>query len=179
MIVQGITREALEHIAERRGVKIQSYSVRWIVPRNVRVQAGAKLLNTRIEQHSFVLRPVTGSDKYRAYSLKQGWRTKQPDIFEPEEREVQFLRPRRKAAICWHGHRDFMRDVFAVNPHASIKTCMARYADKFDFERTHERTRTGHTGPYGYGIFSGFGIEYADGCPCEGHWDRLGDEVVR
>ena len=71
--------------------------------------------------------------------------------------------PRRVAgAVCWHGHREFMREVFKINPDARIKTALADYQGKDDFEETHRQTR-GKGGDY-----AGFRIlPYAQACDCE------------
>lgn len=47
---------------------------------------------------------------------------------------------RRKWAVCWHGHREFMRRVFEINPAAEIKSCVARYRGREEFEQTHGAT---------------------------------------
>jgi len=43
---------------------------------------------------------------------------------------------RRVFAVCWHGHRDFMREVFKREPDARIKTSMADYKGAENFEYT-------------------------------------------
>ncbi len=40
---------------------------------------------------------------------------------------------KRTGAVCWHGHRDFMKEVFRINPHAVIKSCKATYKSYEDF----------------------------------------------
>ena len=41
---------------------------------------------------------------------------------------------RKVAAVCWHGHRDFMRELLRVNPEARIQTAFADYRGSQDFE---------------------------------------------
>jgi hypothetical protein len=49
--------------------------------------------------------------------------------------------PDRKVfAVCWHGHRDFMLEVFKCNPEARIKTMWADYKDREDFLDKYEAT---------------------------------------
>jgi hypothetical protein len=43
-------------------------------------------------------------------------------------------------AVCWHGHRAFMRAVYQLEPEAIIATSMARYTSARQFEATHEST---------------------------------------
>lgn len=50
---------------------------------------------------------------------------------------------RRVAAICWHGHRDWMRAVFSVNPDATIRTGLIGgivYRGAEEFEETYRDT---------------------------------------
>jgi len=43
-------------------------------------------------------------------------------------------RLRRTTSGCWHAHRDVMAAIFAQNPDARIKTMLADYRGKADFE---------------------------------------------
>jgi len=45
-----------------------------------------------------------------------------------------FNSERRVFAVCWHGHRDFMRAIFEADPDARIKTMWADYRGSEDFE---------------------------------------------
>lgn len=49
-------------------------------------------------------------------------------------------RPTRMASVCWHGHRAFMRALFALAPDARITTGIITYKGSEDFERTHDDT---------------------------------------
>lgn len=42
---------------------------------------------------------------------------------------------KRIASACWHAHRDFMYEVFAINPDARIKSALATYNGLSGFER--------------------------------------------
>ena len=69
--------------------------------------------------------------------------------------------PRKVNAVCWHGHRDFMREVFKINPDARIKSAVADYRGSDDFERTFPGT--GHRN-----IDSQmYPTEMQDACVCE------------
>jgi hypothetical protein len=85
MVITGVNREMLDEIAAKMGIMIYEK------PRN--------------RTGSIVLRPLTGSDEYRATG-RHG---------------------RRKWAVTWEGHRDFMQEVFKVNPKAVIRSCKATY----------------------------------------------------
>ena len=43
-------------------------------------------------------------------------------------------------AVCWHGHRDFMRAIFQMNPDAVIISSWARYNGSVDFEEKLQET---------------------------------------
>ena len=47
---------------------------------------------------------------------------------------------RRIHAVCWHGHRDFFRALYALCPEAVIVTALARYEGAAHFERTFPAT---------------------------------------
>ena len=46
-------------------------------------------------------------------------------------------RCRIPGAVCWHGHRDFMRRLFQLAPDAILISAMARYDGAGDFESRH------------------------------------------
>jgi hypothetical protein len=62
-------------------------------------------------------------------------------------------------AVCWHGHREFMREVFKINPEARIKTGIADYRGSKHFEDTHGTTHSQGGNQYGR---RGFG----EACDC-------------
>jgi hypothetical protein len=45
------------------------------------------------------------------------------------------------AVVCWHGHRDWMREVYRVAPDARIKTALADYRGAVDFEARYRSTQ--------------------------------------
>ena len=53
---------------------------------------------------------------------------------------VRSANGRKVCAACWHCHRDVMRTIFALNPHARIKTGMVDYRDVQDFEDSYRAT---------------------------------------
>ena len=72
-------------------------------------------------------------------------------------------------AVCWHGHRAFMRAVFAVNPEARIKTALADYHGVHQFEETHSATA---------GQGNGYNLAYGSACYC-GAAEELRTSTVR
>lgn len=65
-------------------------------------------------------------------------------------------------AVCFHGHKAFMDEVFKLNPEALIVTTMARYEGKEDFDR--KWVGTGMR-PHGMGYM---GLQYREFCDCYG-----------
>lgn len=49
-------------------------------------------------------------------------------------------RRRCPGAVCWHGHRAFMRACYALVPDAKIVTAFITYTDAENFERSHTFT---------------------------------------
>ena len=56
-------------------------------------------------------------------------------------------RRRKVHAVCWHGHRAFMRALYALAPTAKIRTAFATYYDAAHFERNHGDTAYRTVGP--------------------------------
>ena len=81
------------------------------------------------------------------------------DGFLPYQRASTgtYARRRRVAAVCWHGHRDFMRALFALAPEMRLKTALANYRGREDFERTFEDT---------FGESNGYHLSYGEACNC-------------
>lgn len=48
--------------------------------------------------------------------------------------------------VCWHGHRDFMRALFKVNPDARIASGSADYQGSADFETSYRESGTRNIG---------------------------------
>ena len=46
-------------------------------------------------------------------------------------------------AVCWHGHREFMLQVFEINPDARIQTGLADYRNREDFKLKYRSTFRG------------------------------------
>jgi hypothetical protein len=53
---------------------------------------------------------------------------------------------RRIHAVCWHGHRDFLRSLFARTPSAVVISCVARYENSADFEASFAATGSQNVG---------------------------------
>ena len=67
---------------------------------------------------------------------------------------------RKVAAVCWHGHRDFFREVYDINSQATIITMLARYENSEHFEQIYPTTGNTNIGS----IFNPLSIQNA--CQC-------------
>jgi hypothetical protein len=77
-----------------------------------------------------------------------------------------FHEGRRVAAVCWHGHRDFMLALYARDPEARIKTAWADYRGVRDFAEKFGNTGYRNVGSLMYPMFA------KDICTCSwGDWD--------
>jgi hypothetical protein len=73
------------------------------------------------------------------------------------------------SAICWHGHRDFFRALYALAPEARIKTAFTTYKNAEHFEESYRDTYYGKSsigGAYRCGFVSRV-LPYADACGCQ------------
>ncbi|MHA1952462.1 MAG: hypothetical protein ACW96U_00760 [Candidatus Heimdallarchaeaceae archaeon] len=48
---------------------------------------------------------------------------------------------RRTSAVCWHVHRDFMKEIFDINPDARLTTALMYYKGKDHFYETYQSTQ--------------------------------------
>jgi hypothetical protein len=69
-------------------------------------------------------------------------------------------RSRVPGAVCWHGHRAFMRALYRLAPHAVIISALARYNSAEDFEAKHGETGERPTG------YRNSGDTLSDLCDC-------------
>jgi hypothetical protein len=53
------------------------------------------------------------------------------------------VRQKRINSACWHAHRDFLAEVFDVNPEAKVISALATYDGRDDFERKFPNTYEG------------------------------------
>ena len=63
-------------------------------------------------------------------------------------------------AVCWHGHREFMRELFKANPDGIIRTAKATYQGSEHFESTHRTTAYANIGSIA------FPVGMAEACYC-------------
>ena len=103
---------------------------------------------------------VTPDGRALRFRLKVNEHERRKDGTLPYQRVSQstYGTPRRLSALCWHGHRDFMRALFARCPDARLKTALADYRGAEDFEKTYRST---------YGNGNQYNLAYGQACTCE------------
>jgi len=69
-------------------------------------------------------------------------------------------RGRKVHAVCWHGHLDFMRCLYGINPNAKFRTGMARYDSLEDLESNKGKAYHRNIGSMIYPM------DYGDACEC-------------
>lgn len=79
-------------------------------------------LNLNRNGHSFTIRTLGPDPKY-------GRRSEHP--YRQPNKDGK--RPRIPGAVCWHGHRDFMIELFNRYPDARLKSALADYRGRDDF----------------------------------------------
>lgn len=67
-------------------------------------------------------------------------------------------------AVCWHGHRDFLRALFRKLPDARVRTALATYRGAEHFETTYPET---YGGAPDNGGFCGHVRPYGSACTCD------------
>lgn len=64
-------------------------------------------------------------------------------------------------AVCFHGHRDFMREIYKINPQAVIRTKLAAYVGSEGFERVFPPLADRNIGS------EAMPLRYGAACDCE------------
>lgn len=82
-----------------------------------------------------------------------------PVPYQLIRRQYRTGNPHRVSAVCWHGHRDFFRAIFAILPDLKIRTACATYRGLDHFESTHRSTDRN----IGSQMFP---LYYTDACNC-------------
>jgi hypothetical protein len=98
--------------------------------------AGTDESNSRGPRTSGVLRPLYGQAR--------------EDLPYGRVSSSYFGNNRRVNAVCWHGHRDFMAEIFKRHPQAKIVTGFVRYESAQDFMDKHAETAWRNVGSIMY-----------------------------
>jgi hypothetical protein len=151
MLIRGITEGELQSCADAVGVDLYDLN---------RVTQNRMAWRCRI---------VPISDKFRKFAVARWYILNGFNAMHKSFHDAP-KKPHRIHAICWHGHRDFMREIFKINPDASIRTSLAHYKGKDDFENKFYATRN-HNISNSY-----YPLPYKFSCKCEKDgpydWDK-------
>lgn len=128
MLAKGVSAETIHKAAEQTGVRVVSGGM-WCS----RGRGSAVLVpvNGRPDRWRFVLR--TASRVNRKDAIKYG-------RYGFVRNRTTGNRRRTPGSVCWHGHRDFMRALFAMAPDAVLVTAFATYKGREHFESSHWET---------------------------------------
>lgn len=132
MLIKGTTSAQLTRAAKQAGVGFG-------YPYRPRVATGGLRVT---------LATVGPQAKFRRLSTVREWRGRRAG--QPYQKTIP-------GAVCWHGHRDFMRALFKLAPDAIISTTLATYRGREDFERSHGATRHSSGRYFGFGVDAGRG----------------------
>lgn len=160
MIVKGATSEQIETAADRTGIRL--YNFRELRPNRDRLPRFGFTLKTG----SYIRRRVDWRGKL-VWSPRYQRLATHSRISYAKDTYGESFHPVVPGAVCWHGHRDFMRTLLKLAPSAEIRTAMATYKGKEDFEASYRST-------WGEGG-SRMGMEilpYAQACTCVGTKNR-------
>lgn len=146
MEIRNVTAEQLEHAAHKAVVRMVQGGA-WGARHGMVEPIGATREGGR--KWRITLRTVMGEDGRPVWG-RLGFR-----------RRKDGTRCRVPGAVCWHGHRAFMRALLEVAPHAVIVTGMARYDGREHFEHAHWATAERNLGSVVDPVY------YADLCDCE------------
>lgn len=88
---------------------------------------------TKIEPH---FKKATG--RFEVFTLRLGYGISARPSQNPFHKVSHS--GRKLNAVCWHGHREVMREIFKIAPDAILVSTFARYEGREHFERTHGET---------------------------------------
>lgn len=149
MKVIGVSLAQLESIAAVVGVRIAERN-------NYQVRASERLRKDGRVESRFTLRTLYSTRPHSAPYRRIGsaWPGRKPRSLP--------------GILCWHGHRDFMRELFKRYPEAILESVLAKYKGREGFEREYAET--------GYQNIDrqAFPLEIQDACRCgdDGHDER-------
>jgi hypothetical protein len=134
MIITGITVEQFKQAVDRAGANYRFDDA----PRfplqgryaqyghNLRACIGTEYNQTRFSARVIPLFTANGMYRFPKRRLAPGQR--------------RSWQGRRINAVCWHADRDVLREVFATNPHAKVRTRYAKYLGIDGFLREYPKT---------------------------------------
>lgn len=129
MNVKGVTYAQISEAAEEVGVRIYNYQDK----------GKQKMIDNRLQwllECTFTLK--TGDPRIWLAPLNRDG--KAPKMLARFRRFSERTGHTIPGAVCWHGHRDFLRALFHLAPNATVKTAVAVYRGADNFEATYRAT---------------------------------------
>lgn len=122
MIITGVTKEQFELAVQKANVNYEG---------NLVAHFGRNYSDTR-----FAARVVLAHTGYQLYGSKD------TSLLAPGQRRSAgaFAPSRRINAVCWHGYRDVLIELFNINPSVRVYTAMAKYRGKGEFYKNYPLT---------------------------------------
>lgn len=119
MIITGVTPDEFRQAVAKAGIAYGD---------NLRAEVGREYSATR-----FNARVVLKTTGYR-----MGLPTS--ELAPGQRRSASAFSARRINAVCWHGYRDALIELFNINPNAKVRTAMAKYLGRESFYREYPKT---------------------------------------
>lgn len=134
MQITGITPDQFQLAIDKANVNYQG---------NLRAEIGSQQSATR-----FRGRVILQSTGYQLYGRKD------TSLLAPGQRRSAsaFSGQRRINAVCWHGYRDVLIELFNINPDARVYTAMAKYKGRDGFEANYPATGWHNIGSMAYPV---------------------------
>ncbi len=121
---------------------------------------------------AFRLDNVRHEGRYTLFVLrmKNCTPTRKVEREDPEHADMRYRKRgwdggrlgRWTGAVCFHGHKAFMDEIFKLNPEATIRTKMAAYLGREDFESKWVQTGMANVGSMM------MPMQYREQCDCYG-----------
>ncbi len=147
MIASNVSADTLKHAADTLGLTLDMAPLNVKGTRHrVKVNLGRNYRTPEIALTRFGNRRkgAAGDYAYQRYSAS---------AFAKDGRRV--------FAVCWHGFRDFFREVYKHEPNAVFQTAMETWRGSVDFEARHEQSASKNIGAPVRPVCA------ADACGCE------------
>lgn len=153
--------------------KTKHYAELWTHAEDAAEEVGVRLYGLRQSGKGIAFQLKTGekAEQRPDWRGKLRWFPKYQRLSTRERtstakgHEGQRFYPVVPGAVCWHGHRDFLRAFYRRVPDAKIRTAFITYLGASHFEASYESTYDG--APKSSGGFASYARPYQDACTCE------------
>lgn len=137
-------------------------------------EVGVRLYNLRESGKGIAFTLKTGEPNEQRVNWrgKPQWSPRYQRLSQRERRssakgtEGEIFNPVVPGAVCWHGHRDFLRALYRRVPDAKVRTAFITYLDATHFKESYQSTWDGAPDKASRGFAAGY-VPYRDACTCE------------